>query len=293
MTTAEHADLIAAAGFVIHEFPNGESVAYRDRDHAYFRDVNFVGSKVKGFGRLTGISTVVKPLDYQPDNLMAWGARIDHAGIAALAAEGLGCDDAWEIREALGFLRDGESIHDALEQAGLRWQDTRDEAGRRGTRAHVLALEALVSGQQTPTFDDIPEDERGYAAAVAAWWFDASPLPVCSEQVVADLGLGIAGRLDLVYLDPKTGQTVLCDLKTSKYASGKFAAQVALYARCYALCGFGRIDRMEIVQAAEDGSYRVLAVEECEREALAAVECYRAAGRLSGQLRRAVKEASE
>lgn len=292
MTTVEHADLIAAAGFTVHEFPNGERIYYRDRDHAYFRDVNFSGSKVSGSGRLTGVSTVVAPLDFRPDNLIAWGARTDHAGIAALAAEGLGCDDAWEIREALGFLRDPESIANALEQAGLRWQDTRDQAADRGTRAHVLAFEALASGRPVPDFDGFPDDEQGYARAVAGWWFDTEPVPVCSEQVVADLDLGIAGRLDLVYLDHKTGHTVLADLKTARYASAKFAAQLALYARCYGVCGFGRIDRMEIVQAAQDGSYRVLRVDPCEQEALAAVECYRASGRVGGQLRRAMKEAA-
>ena len=268
MTTVEHADLITAAGFVIHELPSGDTIAYRDRDHSYWREVNTAGSKVTGSGRLTGISTVVAPLDFRPDNLIAWGARTDHAGIAALAAEGLGCEDAWEIREALAFLRDGESIAAALERAGLRWQDTRDQAADRGTRAHVLALEALAGGRPVPDFEGIPEDERGYARAVAGWWFDTSPLPVHSELVVADLDLGIAGRLDLVYLDGQ--ETVLGDLKTSGYLSGKFAAQAALYARCYRESGFGEIDRIEIVQAKPDGTYTQLRVECTEEDALAA-----------------------
>jgi len=288
MTTVEHADLITAAGFVIHELPSGDTIAYRDRDHSYWREVNTAGSKVTGSGRLTGISTVVAPLDFRPDNLIAWGARTDHAGIAALAAEGLGCEDALEIREALAFLRDGESIAAALERAGLRWQDTRDQAADRGTRAHVLALEALAGGRPVPDFEGIPEDERGYARAVAGWWFDTSPLPVHSELVVADLDLGIAGRLDLVYLDGQ--ETVLGDLKTSGYLSGKFAAQAALYARCYRESGFGEIDRIEIVQAKPDGTYTQLRVECTEEDALAAVECYRASGRVNGQLRRALKE---
>lgn len=289
MTTVEHADLIAAAGFVIHELPNGETIAYRDRDHSYWREVNTAGSKVTGSGRLTGISTVVAPLDFRPDNLIAWGARTDHAGIAALAAEGLGADDAWEIREALRFLQSPESIAAALEQAGLRWQDTRDQAADRGTRAHRLALEALAAGQPVPDFDGIPEDERGYAQAVAGWWLDTDPLPVHSELVVADLDLGLAGRLDLVYMDAR-GRTVLGDLKTSGYLSGKFAAQAALYARCYRESGYGRIDRIELVQAKADGSYARVPVECAEEDALAAVECYRASNRVNGQLRRALKE---
>ena len=289
MTTVEHADLIAAAGFVIHELPNGETIAYRDRDHSYWREVNTAGSKVTGSGRLTGISTVVAPLDFRPDGLMGWAARTDHAGIAALAAEGLGCDDAWEIREALSFLRDGESIAAKLEAASLRWQDTRDDAADRGTRAHVLALEALAAGRPVPDFDGIPEEERGYARAVAGWWFDTSPLPVHSELVVADLELGLAGRLDLVYMDAK-GRTVLGDLKTSGYLSGKFAAQAALYARAYRESGFGAIDRIELVQAKSDGTYAQIQVECDEEDALAAVRCYRASGRVNGQLRRALKE---
>lgn len=288
MTTVEHADLIAAAGFVIHELPSGDTIAYRDRDHSYWREVNTAGAKVTGSGRLTGISTVVAPLDFRPDNLIAWGARTDHAGIAALCAEGLGCDTADEMRAALSFLRDAEGIGEALAGAGLRWQDTRDQAADRGTRAHVLALEALAAGRPVPDFDGIPEDERGYAQAVAGWWLDTEPLPVHSELVVADLDLGIAGRLDLVYLDGQ--ETVLGDLKTSGYLSGKFAAQAALYARCYRESGFGEIDRIEIVQAKPDGTYTQLRVECTEEDALAAVECYRASGRVNGQLRRALKE---
>ena len=289
MTTVEHADLIAAAGFAVHELPNGERVFYRDRDHAYFRDVNTAGSKVTGSGRLTGISTVVAPLDFRPDNLIAWGARTDHAGIAALCAEGLGCDTADEMRAALSFLRDAEGIGEALAGAGLRWQDTRDQAADRGTRAHVLALEALAAGRPVPDFDGIPEDERGYAQAVAGWWLDTEPLPVHSELVVADLELGLAGRLDLVYLDGN-GHTVLGDLKTSGYLSGKFAAQAALYARCYRESGYGVIDCIELVQAKADGTYAQIQVECDEEDALAAVRCYRASGRVNGQLRRALKE---
>ena len=292
MTTVEHADLITAAGFVIHELPSGDTIAYRDRDHSYWREVNTAGAKVTGSGRLTGISTVVAPLDFRPDNLIAWGARTDHAGIAALCAEGLGCDTADEMRAALSFLRDAEGIGEALAGAGLRWQDTRDQAADRGTRAHVLALEALAAGRPVPDFDGIPEDERGYAQAVAGWWLDTEPLPVHSELVVADLELGLAGRLDLVYLDGN-GHTVLGDLKTSSYISSKFAAQSALYAYCYEQSGYGHIDRIELVQARDDGTYRRIDVQCPIEDALAAVECYRASGRVAGQLRRALKEGGE
>ena len=289
MTTVDHADLISTAGFVEHEFPNDTRIFYRDADHSYWRDVNLSGPKITGSGRLTGISTVVAPLDFRPDSLIAWGARTDHAGIAALCAEGLGCDTADEMRAALSFLRDAEGIGEALAGAGLRWQDTRDQAADRGTRAHVLALEALAAGRPVPDFEGIPEEERGYAQAVAGWWLDTEPLPVCSEQVVADLDLGIAGRLDLVYLDGN-GRTVLGDLKTSGHLSAKFAAQAALYAHCYRESGYGHIDRIEIVQAKPDGTYTQLRVECTEEDALAAVECYRASGRVNGQLRRALKE---
>jgi hypothetical protein len=292
MTTVEHADLIAAAGFTTHTFPNGERIVFRSRDHAYFRDVNLSGAKVTGTGRLTGCSTVGGPLDFRPDNLIRWAARTDHAGIAALAAEGLGCDDAWEIREALGFLRDAESIGQALEDAGLGHANVKDQAAQRGTGAHVLALEALANGRPVPDFAGIPEAERGYAQAVAGWWLETDPLVVHSELVVADLALGVAGRLDLVYLDGD-GHTVLADLKTSKWIGAKMAAQAALYAHCYGVCGFGRIDRIELVQAREDGTFRVIDLEPgvVLPHALTAVECYRASASVGGLLRRAMKDA--
>ena len=289
MTTVERSDLIAQAGFIVHEFPNGESVAFRAQDHSYWRDVNLTGPKVTGTGRLTGISGVVAPLDWRADNLVAWAARTDHAGIVALAAEALGCDDPVEVRAGLEFLRDAESCAAALEAAGLGWRDTRDQAAARGTRAHVLALEALAAGRPVPDFDGIPERERGYAQAVAAWWLDTDPQPVHSELVVADLDLGVAGRLDLVYRD-KAGRFVLGDLKTSSWIGSKFAAQATLYAHCYRACGFGAVDRVEIVQAREDGSYRVVPVECDLSDVLVAVECYRASGRIGGQVRRALKE---
>lgn len=291
MTTVERSDLIAAAGFTVHEFPNGERVYFRDPGHSYWRDVNLAGPEVTGQGRLTGISGVVAPLGWRADNLVAWAARTDHAGIVALAAEALGCDDPAELRAGLEFLRNPESCAAALEAAGLRWQDTRDQAAARGTRAHVLALEALAAGRPVPDFDGIPERERGYARAVAAWWLDTDPQPVVSEQVVADLALGVAGRLDLVYVD-RADQTVLADLKTSRWVGPKFAAQATLYRHCYQACGFGEIDRVEIVQAREDGSYRVVPVECDLSDVLVAVECYRASGRIGGQVRRALKDAA-
>lgn len=289
MTTVEHAGLIAAAGFTVHEFPNGTPIYYRDKpDHSYWRDVNVSGAKVTGSGRLTGISTVVKPLAPDPSGLIRWNVAREREGIAALAAEGLGCDDAWEMREALAWLRDADSIGDALQQAGLRAQDALEEAGTRGTRTHRHAFEALAGGQAVPSFDGFLDEERGYAQAVAGWWFDTQPLPVHSELVVADLGLGLAGRLDLVYLDG-AGRTVLADLKTGNTVMAPAAAQVALYARCYRLCEFGVVDRMEIIHARPDGSHRVIPVADCEDAALGAVACYRAANDLGRQLKQAVE----
>mgnify|MGYP000897000501 FL=1 len=292
MTTVEHADLIAAAGFTVHEFPNGERIYYRDSDHSYTRALNLSGPKITApqEHRLTAVSTVVKHLYGDSTGLINWHAEQDRQGIAALAAEGLGCDDASEMRKALSFLRDADSIGAALADARLGGDEARDEAGRRGTRTHRHAFEALASGMPVPAFDEFQPGEDGLARAVAGWWLDTDPLPVHSELVVADIELRIAGRFDLSYVD-KNGHTVLVDLKTGK-PSKTWPAQLSLYAMFYDRCGFGRIDRMEVVMASVDGSYRTLPIERCDADALAAVECYRSSRRLESYMRAVLKEAT-
>jgi len=194
------------------------------------------------------------------------------------------------MREALSWLRDAESIGAALSDAGMGGDEVRDEAGRRGTRTHRHAFEALASGMPVPAFDEFLPGEEGFARAVAGWWFDKQPLPVHSELVVADVDLRIAGRFDLSYLDAN-GHTVLVDLKTGK-PSKTWPAQLSLYAMFYERCGFGRIDRMEVVVAREDGSYLPLPIERHDAEALATVTCYRASGQLQSYMDRAIREAT-
>src|SRR5690242_20559111 len=119
-----------------HTMPNGIEVYYRDSDHSYWSDVKInpkVPGGFSGTGRLTGISTVVGPFDWRPDNLMRWAARVNGEGVAALASEGLSQDDLEDMRACLQFLTSGDSIWQALSDARLLYDQARDDAAQRGT----------------------------------------------------------------------------------------------------------------------------------------------------------------
>lgn len=272
--------IIETGEFTEHLLPGGGVVHYRDRDHSYWQEV----VNGKGKGRLTGVSTVVSPFDWRPDNLMRWASRINLDGVAAL----FNAQSAAGDMAGIEWLMDGDAIDARLKEHALHYTQERDKAAARGTGAHLHALQALADGRAVPAFDEIPEAERGYAQAVAGWWLDTDPTPLHTELVVADLDLSIAGRLDLIYTDA-AGDTVLLDLKTSKYLSAKLAVQAALYAHCYAVSGYGTVDRVELLQAGEDGDYTVVPVDVFPEDVLAAVAVYRAAARINGQIRRASK----
>lgn len=270
------------AGWELHTLPSGGHVAYNDDRHGYYRAVN----DGKGVGRLLGVSTAAKALDLNPDPLISWGARLDREGVAALASDCLDCDSIEQARSQLAWLASGESIGAALDDAGLSWRKRRFDAASRGTRVHLHALHALSSGEQVPSFDELPEDERGYASAVLKWWLDYQPEVIAAEQVVADLTDGVAGRLDLL-CRLKDGRVAIVDAKTGRYLAASWVAQLAGYRRLALLSGFEAAEVGVILQVAEDGSYRHVEVELSDTQWLTALATYRLAGELGRQLKKA------
>ena len=274
--------------FEVHTLPSGETVVYRDRDHSYWKElVEKPNGDQAGKGRLTGVSTVVGPMDWQADNLMGWAARLDREGVAALAADAFGLDDVKDVFASLRWLSSGEAIGNALDDAQLSWRLARDKAASRGTAVHTHALNALATGQAVPAFEQMTGEERGYAEGITSFWLDHSPKVHAAEAVVADLDLGVAGRFDL--LAEVGGKLIVLDAKTSKYLSAKFVAQIAGYALLLERSGYERPEVGAVLQVRENGTYSLIEVEIEEDDFTMALAVYRRAAEIKKRLRAAEK----
>lgn len=270
-----------------HVMPNGGEVFYRDGDHSYWKGAKANPKAEGGFsgtGRLTGISTVVAPYDWRPDNLMRWAARLNGEGVAALAAEGLSQDDMEDMRACLQWLTTGESIWQALEDARLLYDQARDDAATRGTNVHKHALQAMATGSVVPSRADLTDEEWGYARGVMAFWHETEPEPMFAEQIVCDPDLGVAGRFDLVCELTFNGvrQLALVDAKTSGFIPVKHHSQLAGYRYCAEKCELlaDPVDCMLILQVDAQGGYELVPAEADDGDFLAAVDLYRRAARI-------------
>lgn len=283
--------------FQVHELPAGGRIFYRDAPgdstyyaHSYWRDVKRKGADYGGTGRLLGVSTVAKTFDTDSgDGLLWWAVKLAYAGIAEVASLGLGCEDADDILSSLDWLRDAGTIATAMDDAEATWFDIRKRAGTRGTNVHEKALQALGEGHPVPLWDEMTEEEKGYAQGVVAWWMDANPRPIHTELVVADLELGVAGRLDLIA--EVDGVTTLFDAKTSKYVGAPAAVQQAGYRHLCAASGYVRPREMRLLQLGADGTHRVIPVEATEEDFLAAVQVHRRSKEIGAEMRKAMKDA--
>jgi len=299
MTVTETTAEVETSPFSRHLLPDGSSIAYREDQHAYYRDVRWDKPQGQwcGVGRLTGVSTVVKPFDWTPGPLMAWAARLDRNGVATLAAEGLSLDDPDDMRATLGWLASGESISGALDDARLSYAHARDDAAARGTSVHKHSLRALASGRPVPDLAAMTVEERDYSRGVIAFWHEREPVPLHSEQVVADLGLGVAGRLDLICeLD---GRTVLLDCKTvskvpepgipQRLPYSSQHVQIAGYALLAESCELASVDGTATLQVFGDGSYRLVPGCAGPADFELALGVYRSAAAIQKAARKAVK----
>lgn len=270
------------ADFQEHEMPSGATCYYRDSDHSYWTDIKpktkQPDSEWSGVGRLTGVSTVSAPVDFRPDNLMRWSAKTNGKGIAMLAADALELDDAESIRDQLSWLSDADSIWRTLEAHSLTYEDLRDEAGERGTNVHVHALHELASGKPVPAYEEMTDEERGRARGVTEFWLEHDVQPLQAEQVVLDLELGVAGRLDLrCILD---GEPAIVDLKTG-FLALKHHTQLAGYEHCARVSALGETAAQYFLQVDEDGGYDLVPCRATVEDFIAAVDVYRRSGRIA------------
>lgn len=275
------------------ELPNGSALYYveRERDgktwHEYYRAKPAkVGEGWSRSKRLTGVTTAIKPVDFDPGRLLAWAARTQLLGVAELVSSKI--DDPNVQREDLRWLTSQESIWRELEHAELTFEDVRDRAGRRGTNVHELALRALAEGKPVPEFAELRDDEQGYARAVAEFWLDNEPEPLNVEQVVLHEKLGVAGRFDL--RAKMQGNVVLLDAKTSGYVGHGAHVQLAAYDYLARECGIGGSDEQMALRLADDGGYELIPSEASHEDFLAALDVYRRVGRIRNAATAAWKE---
>lgn len=163
----------------------------------------------------------------------------------------------------------------------------RNRAGTRGTNVHLHALHALAKGQATPDYQEMTEEERGYATGVVDWWLDRLPKTLLAEQVVADLELGVAGRLDLICV--LRGDHVLVDAKTGNYVGAKDAVQQAGYTRLAEASGFPKPDWAMLLHLKADGTYKEVPVSATEEDFIAACRMYDRRRAINSEIRDAIK----
>lgn len=281
--------------FEEHLLPNGTVVHYKDANHSYWRAVEEKkDGTLKGTGRLTGVSTVTGPFDWDADGLIGWGARLENEGVAQLVARDLAAwDEAGrpdDMGQALTWLANGESITQALRDNKLTWRDVRDQAANRGTNVHKHALNALSEGREV-SFGELTDEERGYAQGVTGFWLDHEPEVIAAEAVVADLDAGVAGRFDL--LCRIGGELVMLDAKTSGYLSPKFVVQVSGYAKLAAACGYGDATAGAVLQVTAEGTYNLIRFDLAPEAFDRALAVYRQAAEIRKVLRAARKEADD
>lgn len=140
-----------------------------------------------------------------------------------------------------------------LKARKLTHQDVWSEKADLGTTIHK-ALENLCEGN-VPKLSDYPTDEQPYIKAICGWFADHDPSVLHQEMLVASRVYGYAGRFDLLY--ERNGQTVLADLKTAKDIRPSHLIQLAGYSLAMEECGYDRPDRLEVIWAKPDGSYKV------------------------------------
>lgn len=278
--------------FERHTLPDGSAVFYEpDPAHRYFGEVKESVKAEGGFSyvrdsRLTGVSTPTKALDSNIDGLLYWAAKLDQTGIADLVGTqlGAGCDVG-----DLEWLASQESIAAALRDAELTWAHVRDRAATRGSNVHERIFLALATGKRPPSLSALSDEERGYGQAAIRWWRDREPEPERAEQVTAHLGMGVAGRFDL--LAQIDGERVLVDAKTRERGQDRRSdhAQLPGYELCNVACGIGPSDRRLVLLLMPDGSYREIECVGTEADFRAALTAYRRGAKLEKRMRAAAK----
>jgi hypothetical protein len=266
------------APFERHAFPNGTECFFRPKGHQYWEEIKWNKREDRwgGSGRLTGVSTLVKPFDFNPEFLIRWAANTT----LEATAQAFGGSE---------LPADPHLIRLRIQELALDHESVRDTAADRGKAVHEQMVEALAAGDKVPDLDVLPPEQRGYGQAVMAWWLDHEPEVTHSEQVVYSEQHRFAGRLDLrcrVTRGPLKGAMVLPDFKTSGFIAAKMPVQVSGYDLGIVESGLGEAaDCVQVVQLREDGTYLPIEVDVCHEDFLAALHIYRRSQQLTKEIK--------
>lgn len=270
-------------GWELTEFPTGTALWYRDSDHRYHigRRKLAAPEEWERGPRLTSVSTLVKPLDFEKDKLLRWAARENGKGIA-IEVKRLLSNSAVPV-EQLEWLTDHETIWARLESKRLTFNDIRDAKADLGTLVHELFETLALEG--SPDLSHMDPLTRLYASRVIEWWDEKRPEVVATEQFVLSYSYGYAGRFDL--LAWVEGKLKLIDLKTSKWIGPAYHAQLAGYEHAGRECGVieGECEPM-VLQVSETGWSEVKGVAS-ETDFLNALYTYRASRNIEKRARAA------
>lgn len=291
------------------EMPNGEDACfYCDDDHptiphSYWRaTVDPTDDIFKRGKRLTGVTTITKTLDVDPKHLLRWAARVDREGVATLVAPLiLDMNAGKDVPVAdLDWIMDPDDIWEKLNEAGLTFEQYRDERGTIGRNIHRYAFQALAEGEPVPFMDKLTAEEKGWARAVVAFWLDHEPKAEQVEQIMVNLNMGVAGRTDFRGELGAECEDDACpchvlegpgivDAKTGGFLGASDHAQVNGYRLLSATAGFGPCEWGALLKLREDGTYQLIRAEGDSDDFVDAVSAYRAASRINGAAAKARK----
>jgi hypothetical protein len=277
------------------ELPNGSHIYFDDASHAYYR-ARYDGESFVRSTRLTGASTLSKPLSWDSGRLLSWKERVTCEGVAELFNRE--SDLLTRTSDDFGWLGSGDGIRAKLKEASLLADDARDRKATIGTNVHAVG-EALAAGEPLPNLDEIPEEEAGYVRAYLRWWELRRPDVHESEAFIYNPPLGYAGRFDLRAIlhkveEPDPGidpffddKLTLADYKTSGWIAPSMHAQLMLYELGAVACGIGGSDGQMILQLRPDGSFREVRGLATKEDAHACISVYRGAGRIEREAKAA------
>lgn len=140
--------------------------------------------------------------------------------------------------------RDADSLKQLLREEELSPFARRDVAAVRGRDIHS-DMEDLARGDKVARTDD--------TAGLLDWWKKRKPEVEACELPIASIEHGYAGTIDLVYVDPKSGARVLCDLKTGSGVYWTHFLQGEAYRLAYEARTGTRVDRVSVLHAPAKG----------------------------------------
>jgi hypothetical protein len=224
---------------------------------------------------LLGVSTIAKVggVEETWGIASAWGFRIGYEGAHEVLED--------EYGDSMGSPVTKDELREEMQKRGLTPWSKRDKAAERGNWVHDV-LEALGQNNRMPDLSRVPDEEKGHAKSLMAWYVWLRPSFVAVEVQVTSGRHRFAGRYDirawcdarrvLETIDPlrddpqahrirelaaeKQPALGLLDLKTSKgiYPNTHFP-QLEGYEGAGVEMGFGKTDFRAVINTSPDGSF--------------------------------------